>query len=59
MAKKKTSEVPKHVTTLQMPEVWYEAMRDRAHAERTSMADLIREAIKAQYNLPCDCCPPK
>lgn len=57
--KKPAAATRTHVTTLQMPEAWYETLRDKAHHDRTSMADLIREAMKQQYGLPCTpegCC---
>jgi predicted DNA-binding protein len=49
----------KLTTTLRLPAEWHEALRDRAHQERRSIADLIREAIRERFGFkdpPPSCC---
>jgi hypothetical protein len=41
---------------VRVPEGWHETLRQRAFEERRPVAELIREAMKAQLGLPCDCC---
>jgi glutamine synthetase len=53
MPEKPEPEEKKHITTLQLPESWYEALRRQAFEERKSLAELIREALRDQYGLKC------
>jgi hypothetical protein len=48
--KKATSQEPR-VTTVRLPEEWYEYLRTRAFHERTTITDLIRAALKDQFDL--------
>jgi hypothetical protein len=44
----KKTEKPLHIF---IPEDWHEWLRDRAHEERVSIAELVRRALSGQYNL--------
>lgn len=44
---------PERPTTVRLPDAWYEELRTRAFHERTTISDLIRDALRKQYpNLP-------
>lgn len=42
----KTAESP---MTLRLPDEWHEALREKAHKERTTKTDLIKEALRQTY----------
>ena len=44
----KKTEKPLHIF---IPEEWHEWLRDRAHEERVSIAELVRRALSGQYDL--------
>jgi hypothetical protein len=49
---RRARKTPHHLTTIRLPEPWYEALRDQAHDERRAMADLIKEALMDKYGFP-------
>ena len=51
MPRKKASNTEPRVTTVRLPEEWYEYLRTRAFHERTTITDLIRDALRDQFSL--------
>lgn len=51
-------EKKKQTTTLRLPADWHEELRERAHRERCSIADLIRDALRERFGFkdpPASC----
>lgn len=47
---KKPKKEPKQVL-VRMPEEWHEWLRKKAFDDRTSIADLVRDAVKEKFEL--------
>lgn len=52
MPRPKKPEKPEPKTViLRVPEDWHDFLRDKAHEERTHIAELVRKALEATYGL--------
>lgn len=47
-----------HLTTIRLPEPWYEDLRRRSFEERRPMVELIKDALREKFGYPQESAAP-